>query len=68
MIHAVETLEVEPRIAKQYKCHYSYVCKTYRGKVMGGGKTVSLHRFQADQAARGAAVIPSEGATMLKEL
>ena len=28
------TMEVERRIARQYKCHYSCVCKNYRGKVI----------------------------------
>ena len=31
------TMEVEPRIAKQYKCQYCCSCKNYRGKVMEGG-------------------------------
>ena len=39
------TMEVEPRIAKQYKCS----CKNYRGKRMEGGQKVSLRRFLADQ-------------------
>ena len=40
------TMEVEPRIAKQYKCHHCCSCKIYRGKGMEGGeKKVSLHRF-----------------------
>ena len=43
------TVEVEPRIAKQYKCQYCCSCKNYRGKGMEGGKKVSLHRFLADQ-------------------
>ena len=34
------TVEVEPRIAKQYKCQYC--CKNYHGKGMEGGKQVSL--------------------------
>ena len=43
-------MEVEPRIAKQYKCQYCCSCKIYRGKGMeGGGKKVSLRRFLADQ-------------------
>ena len=37
------TVEVEPRIAKQYKCS----CKNYRGKGMEGGKKVSLNHFLA---------------------
>ena len=32
------TVEVEPRITKQYKCHHCCSCKNYRGKVMEGGK------------------------------
>ena len=32
------TVEVEPRIAKQYKCHHWCSCKNYRGKGMEGGK------------------------------
>ena len=43
------TVEVEPRIAKQYKCQYCCSCKNYRGRGMEGGKKVSLHRFLADQ-------------------
>ena len=43
------TMEVEPRIAKQYKCHRCCSCKNYRGKGMEGGKKVSLCRFGADQ-------------------
>ena len=34
------TMEVEPRIAKQYKCHHRCNCKNYRGKGMEGGKGV----------------------------
>ena len=30
------TMEVEPRIAKKYKCHHCYSCKNYRDK---GGET-----------------------------
>ena len=43
------TVEVEPRIAKQYKCQYCCNCKKYCGKVMEDGKKVSLHHFLADQ-------------------
>ena len=43
------TVEVEPRIAKQYKCQYCCSCKNYRGKGMEGGKKVSLRHFLADQ-------------------
>ena len=32
------TMEVEPRIAKQYKCHHCCSCKNYWGKGMEGGK------------------------------
>ena len=43
------TVEVEPRTAKQYKCHRCCSCKNYRGKGMEGGqKKVSLCRFLAD--------------------
>ena len=42
------TMEVEPRIAKQYKCHHCCSSKNYRGKEMEGGKKVSLRRFLAD--------------------
>ena len=41
------TREVEPRIAKQYKCQHCCCCKNYWG--MEGGIKVSLHRFLADQ-------------------
>ena len=43
------TMEVEPRIVKQYKCHHCCSCKNFRGKGMEGGKKVSLHHFLADQ-------------------
>ena len=34
-------MEVEPRIAKQYKCHHCCSCKNYRGKgVEDGEKSV----------------------------
>ena len=36
------TMEVEPRIAKQYKCHHRCSCKNYHGKGMEGEKKVSL--------------------------
>ena len=32
------TMEVEPRIAKQDKCHHCCSCKNYQGKEMEGGK------------------------------
>ena len=34
------TVEVEPRIAKQDKCHHCCSCKNYREKGMEGGKSV----------------------------
>ena len=43
------TVEVEIRIAKQYKCQYCCSCKNYRGKGMEGEQKVSLRRFGADQ-------------------
>ena len=44
------TMEVEPRIAKQYKCHHCCSCKNYRGKGMKGGKNkASLRCNLADQ-------------------
>ena len=39
------TMEVEPRIAKQHKCHHGYSCKNYWGKEMEGGKKVFLRHF-----------------------
>ena len=42
------TMEVEPSMAKQYKCHHCCSCKNYRGKGRKVGK-VSLPRFLADQ-------------------
>ena len=42
-------MEVEPRVAKQYKCHHCCSCKNYQGKGMEGGKKVSLCHFLADQ-------------------
>ena len=36
------TVEVEPRIAKQYKCQYCCSCKNYRWKGMEGGKKKCL--------------------------
>ena len=41
-------MELEPRIAKQYKCHNCCSCKKYQGKGMEGGKK-KLRRFLADQ-------------------
>ena len=43
------TMEVEPRIVKQYKCHHCCSCKNYWEKGMEGGKKVSLCHFLADQ-------------------
>ena len=44
------TMEVEPRIVKQYKCHHCCSCKNYQGKGMGGGKKKCLCVvFLADQ-------------------
>ena len=43
------TMEAEPRIAKQFKCHHCCSCKIYQGKGMEGGKKVSFCRFLADQ-------------------
>ena len=43
------TVEVEPRITKQYKCQYCCSYKNYRRKGMEGGKKVSLRHFLADQ-------------------
>ena len=37
------TMEVEPWIAKQYKCHHYCSCKNYWGKGMESGKKVSSH-------------------------
>ena len=39
------TVEVETRIAKQYKCQYCCNCKNYRGKGMESENKVSLRRF-----------------------
>ena len=38
-------MEVEPRIAKQYKCHHCCSCKNYRGKGMEGGKKSAFVSF-----------------------
>ena len=44
------TMEVEPRIAKQYKCHHCCNCKNYLGKgMMGGKKCLCVVFFFADQ-------------------
>ena len=40
-------MEIEPRIAKLYKCHHCCSCKNYQGKGKEG--KVSLHNFWADQ-------------------
>ena len=42
-------MELDPRIAKQYKCHHCCSCNNYWGKGMEGGKKVSLRHFLADQ-------------------
>ena len=42
------TVEVDPRITKQYKCHLCCSCKNYQGQGMEGWKKVSLHHFLAD--------------------
>ena len=42
------TVEVEPRIAKQYKCQHCCSCKNCGGKGMEGGKKVSFCCFLAD--------------------
>ena len=39
------TMEDEPRIAKQYKCHHCCSYQNYRRKGMEVGKKVSLRRF-----------------------
>ena len=36
------TTEVEPKIAKQYKCHHCCSCKNYQGKGMKGKKKKCL--------------------------
>ena len=43
------TMEVEPRMAKQYKCHHCCSCKKYRGEGDGGWTKGSSCRFLADQ-------------------
>ena len=45
------TMEVEPRLVQQYKCHHCCNCKNYRGKGMEGGKKglCKLYCFLADQ-------------------
>ena len=42
-------MEVEHRIAKQYKCHHCCSCKNYWGKGMEGGKKCLCIIFLADQ-------------------
>ena len=42
-------MEVEPRIAKPYKCHHCCSCKNYRRKGMEGGKNCLCVIFLADQ-------------------
>ena len=36
------TMEVEPRIEEQYKCHHCCSCKNYRGKGVEGGEKKCL--------------------------
>ena len=36
------TMEAEPRIVKQYKCHRCCSCRNCQGKAMEGGKKVSV--------------------------
>ena len=43
------TMEAEPRIAKQYKCHHCCSCKNYWERGMEGGEKVSLHHLLAGQ-------------------
>ena len=43
------TMEVEPRIAKQYNCHHCCGCKNYWGKGMESGKKCLCVIFLADQ-------------------
>ena len=43
------TMEVEPRTAKQYKCHHCCSCKNYWGNGMEGAILFSLCCFLADQ-------------------
>ena len=43
------TMEVEPRTAKEYKCHHCCSCKYYRGKGMEGGKKCLCVVFLADK-------------------
>ena len=43
------TVEVEIRIANQYKCQYCCSYKNYRGNGMEGKQKVSSRRFWADQ-------------------
>ena len=43
------TMEVQPFLAKQYKCHHRCSCKNYQGKGVEGGEKESLCCFFADQ-------------------
>ena len=45
-------VEVEPRIAKQYKCQYCCSCKIYRGKGMEGEKKCLLSFFWLSRRSR----------------
>ena len=47
------TMEVERRIAKQYKCHHCCSCKNYQGKGMEGGKKCLCVIFLSDQKITG---------------
>ena len=42
-------MEVESRIAKEYKCHHCCSCKNYQGKQMEGGEKSVFASFLADQ-------------------
>ena len=46
------TVEVKPRIAKQYKCQYCCSCKIYCGKGMEGGKKVFFVVFWLTRKSR----------------
>ena len=43
------TMQVEPRIVKQYKCHHCCSCKNYWRKGMEGGKKCLCIVFWGDQ-------------------
>ena len=46
------TMEVEPRIAKQYKCLHCSSCKNYRGNVTEGGKKCLYIVFRLTRKSR----------------